>query len=183
MTLPVSPRLIYKQNPLLEVISQLKSPPTRRIDTEPPPPFKERIRRSYPLLKESTANQQPLPPAIAKLIGQSVPGFFQGQAYTFLSEDEKSKVVLTREFVAVSTGHYTRWEEFRSRLQTAVEALRLTYEPSFFVRLGLRYRDVIRSSIRGLEHLDWSKLLRPHILGELGSPHLSNPIRHPARHL
>lgn len=181
MTFPDSPRVIYKQNPLVEVICQLKFPPILRIDTEPPAPFQERIRKAYPLLQESTADQQPLPPAIAKLIGQAVPGFFQGQAYTFLSEDEKSKVVLTREFIAVSTGHYTRWEEFRSRLQTAVEALKTTYEPSFFVRLGLRYRDVIRRSVRGLEHLDWSKLLRPHILGELGSRTLSNSIRHAAR--
>ena len=181
MTFPDSPRVIYKQNPLVEVICQLKFPPILKIDTEPPASFQERIRKGYPLLQESTAEQQPLPPGIAKLIGQAVPGFFQGQAYTFLSEDQKSKVVLTREFIAVSTGHYARWEEFRSRLQTAVEALRLTYEPSFFVRLGLRYRDVIRRSMRGLEHLDWSKLLRPHILGELGSPRLSNSIQHAAR--
>jgi uncharacterized protein (TIGR04255 family) len=181
MTFPDSPRVIYKQNPLVEVICQLKFPPILKIDTEPPASFQERIRKEYPLLQESSTDQQPLPPAIAKLIGQAVPGFFQGQAYTFLSEDQQAKVVLTREFLAVSTAHYTRWEDFRSRLRTAVDALTLSYEPSFFLRLGLRYRDVIRKSMRGLEHLDWSKLLGPHILGELGSPTLSNAIRHAAR--
>ena len=181
MTFPDSPRVIYKQNPLVEVICQLKFPPILKIDTEAPAPFQERIRKDYPLLQESTAEQQPLPPAIARLIGQAVPGFFQGQAYTFLTEDQTSKVVLTREFLAVSTGRYTRWEEFRAKLQTAVEALTLSYQPSFFVRIGLRYRDIIRKSMRGLEHLEWSKLLRPHILGELGYPGLSNAIRHAAR--
>ena len=111
MTFPDSPRVIYKQNPLVEVICQLKFPPILKIDTEPPASFQERIRKGYPLLQESTAEQQPLPPGIAKLIGQAVPGFFQGQAYTFLSEDQKSKAVLTREFIAVSTGHYARLEE------------------------------------------------------------------------
>jgi uncharacterized protein (TIGR04255 family) len=181
MTFPNSPRVVYKQNPLVEVICQLKFPPILRIDTEPPAAFQERIRKDYPLLQENVSDQQPLPPGIAKLIGQSIPGFFQGQAYTFLSEDQSSKVVLTREFIAVSTGHYTRWEEFRSRLQTAVEAVRLIYEPNFYVRIGLRYRDVIRKSVRGLEHVDWAKLLRPHILGELGSPKLSSSIQHATR--
>jgi uncharacterized protein (TIGR04255 family) len=181
MTFPDSPRVIYKQNVLVEVICQLRFPPILKIETEPPATFQEKIRQDYPLMQESPTDQPSLPPAIAKMIGQAVPGFFQGQVYNFQSEDEKWKVAITREFLAVSTTHYTRWEEFRSRLQVAVEALRVSYEPSFFVRIGLRYRDIIRKSMPGLGRLDWSKLLRTHILGELSSPRISKAIQHAVR--
>lgn len=180
MTFPESPRVIYKQNPLVEVICQLKFPPLLRIESEPPSAFQERIRKDYPLLQESSADQPLLPPAIAKAIGQAVPGFFQGRTYTFLSEDERWKVALTREFLALSTAHYSRWEEFRSKLRVALDALVSTYEPSFLVRVGLRYRDMIRRSMGGLENLEWSRLLQPHVLGELSQPRLSKAVQHSA---
>jgi uncharacterized protein (TIGR04255 family) len=135
MTFPDSPRVIYRQNPLVEVICQLKFPPILKIESEPPAAFQESIRKEYPMMQEGSSDQPPLPPPIAKLLGQAVPGFFQGTSYTFLSEDGKWKVVLTREFLALSTGHYTRWEEFRLKLGVAVAALVAIYEPSFFVRV------------------------------------------------
>lgn len=180
MTFPDSPRVIYKQNPLVEVICQLKFPPILKIESEPPSAFQERIRKQYPMMLESSSDQPLLPPAIARALGQAVPGFFQGRAYTFQSEDELWKVVLTREFLALSTTHYARWEEFRSKLQIAIDALVTSYEPSFFVRIGLRYRDMIRRSVVGLERTEWSKLLRPHILGELSHPKLSKAVQHSA---
>jgi uncharacterized protein (TIGR04255 family) len=180
MTFPDSPRVIYKQNPLVEVICQLKFPPILKIESEPPAAFQEKIRKSYPMMQESSADQPLLPPGIARVIGQAVPGFFQGRTYSFVSEDERWKVTLTREFLALSTARYTRWEEFRSKLQVAVEALVSTYEPGFLVRVGLRYRDMIRRSMPGLGNLDWSKLLKPHILGELSQPRLSKAVQHSA---
>src|SRR5579862_1199021 len=143
MTFPDSPRVIYKQNPLVEVICQLKFPPILKIESDPPAAFQEKIRKEYPMMLESSSDQPPLPPAISRALSQAVPGFFQGRTYTFQSEDERWKVVITREFLALSTAHYTRWEEFRSKLQVALEALVGTYDPSFFVRVGLRYRDII----------------------------------------
>jgi uncharacterized protein (TIGR04255 family) len=180
MTFPDSPRVIYRQNPLVEVICQLKFPPLLKIESEPPAAFQERIRKEYPMMVEGSPDQPILPPAIAKALGQAVPGFFQGRTYSFQSEDALWKVVITREFLALSTTRYSRWEEFRSKLQIAVDALVASYEPSFFVRVGLRYRDVIRKSMSGLERLEWSKLLQSHILGELSHPKLSKAVQHSA---
>ena len=181
MTFPDSPRVIYKQNPLVEVVCQLKFPPILKIESDPPAFFQEKIRREYPLMQENSPNQPTLPPGIAKMLGQAVPGFLQSRTYFFLSEDERWKVAITREFIALSTPRYGRWEEFRSRLQEVVAALIASYEPSYFVRVGLRYRDVIRKSMDGLDQLAWSKLLQPHILGELSHPKLSKAIQHAGR--
>jgi|SRR6185437_349449 len=179
MTFPNSPRVIYAENPLVEVVCQLKFPPILKIESELPAEFQELIRVRYPVMQENTPDLS-LPPAIAKVMSQSVPGFVQGRTYSFLSEDEQWRVALTREFLALSTVRYTRWETFRERLQEALHALIASYKPSFFVRIGLRYRDVIRKSMPGLEHLNWSRLLRPHILGPLSDPKISTAIEHSA---
>jgi uncharacterized protein (TIGR04255 family) len=55
------------------------------------------------------------------------------------------------------------------------------YSPSFFVRIGLRYRDVIRRSALNLGDIHWSQLLKPHILGELASPDVESEIHQASR--
>jgi len=134
-------------------------------------------------MQEVPPEQPLLPLAVAKVIGQAVPGFLQGRTYSFLSEDERWKIALTREFLALSTATYISWSEFRSKLQVATDALVATYSPSFFVRIGLRYRDVIRKATLGLEEIQWSKLLKPHVLGELGHPRISKLVQHSAHDL
>jgi uncharacterized protein (TIGR04255 family) len=183
MTFPETPRVIYAQNPLVEVICQLKFPPILRIDTELPSAFQEAIRKEYPLMQIAEAEQFPLPPALLKMVQQSVPGLVQGRTYHFLSEDSKWKVAVSRDFLALSTTSYKRWEEFRDKLETALGAFVDTYSPSFFVRVGLRYRDVIKKSAEALKGLDWPQILQPHILGELGQENLRNAIVHAAREI
>ena len=41
------------------------------------------------------------------------------------------------------------------------------YKPPFIVRIGLRYKNLIRRSVLGLNDVPWHELLRPHVLGEL----------------
>lgn len=183
MTFPDSPRVIYKQNPLVEVVCQLKFPPILKIESEPPASFQEKIRKEYPLMQETAPNEPQLPPGIARVIVQAVPGFLQTRTYTFLSNDEKWKIGLTREFISLSTTNYTRWEEFRGGLKNAFDAFVSYYDPSFLVRIGLRYRDVISRSMRGLKRVEWSKLLRPHVLGELSDPNLSKAVQHSAHEM
>jgi uncharacterized protein (TIGR04255 family) len=48
-----------------------------------------------------------------------------------------------------------------------VDGLLAEYAPPFFSRIGLRYRDLIRRSALNLSGTKWSKLLRPHVVGEL----------------
>jgi len=180
MTFPESPRVVYSKNPLAEVICQLKFPPILRIESEPPAQFQEKIRRDYPLMTETTFDQPPLPPAIARALGQALPGFIQGRTYSFETPDRDWKIGITREFLALSSTHYSRWEDFRQRLRRALDALMTTYQPSFLVRVGLRYRNVIRKDIAGMKDADWSQLLEPHILGELSDPTLAKAVLHSA---
>jgi uncharacterized protein (TIGR04255 family) len=181
MTFPETPRVIYAQNPLVEVICQLKFPPILRIETELPAIFQESIRKEYPLSQTAEAQQIPLPPALVKMVEQSVPGFVQGRTYQFLSDDRQWTIGIARDFLALSTTHYTQWEGFSSRLKKALDAFVAAYAPAFLTRVGLRYRDVIKKSTEALKGLDWPDILQTHILGELGSLELRKSIQHAAR--
>jgi uncharacterized protein (TIGR04255 family) len=181
MTFPDTPRVIYEKNPLVEVICQLKFPPVLRVETELPAAFQELIRADYPFLETADAAEAPIPPAILRLIQQSAPGLVQGRIYHFLSTDSEWKLTVSRDFIALSTTTYKRWEEFRKKLKDAVDAFVQIYSPAFFVRIGLRYRDVIPKSAEFLKGLDWPDILQPHILGELGPLELRNAIQHAAR--
>src|SRR5712692_4167621 len=186
MPFPVSPRVIYKKNPLDEVICQIKFPPVLRIESEPPAQFQDSVRRDYPLFQEASPAfpnflGRGIPPDVGKLINFEISIPMAGRVYQFISADEKWKVGLTREFIALSTSSYVRWEEFRTKLDQAMSTLINHYSPSFFVRIGLRYRDVIKRSALELGDVHWSQLLRPHILGELASPDVESEIHQASR--
>jgi uncharacterized protein (TIGR04255 family) len=184
MLFPESRRVIYGKNPLEEVICQLRFPPILRIDTEIPAAYQERIRHEYPLFLEPQEEENSLgiPPEIAKLVGGKMP-FHVGRSFNFLSADEKWKVTLTRDFLALSTLKYERWEQFKERLKVPLDALVSHYQPVFFTRIGLRYRNVIRRSALALGNVEWSALLKQTILGELADPNLSGAIESATRDL
>ncbi len=181
MRFPESERVIYDENPLERVICQLRFPPILRIGAETPATFQEQIRSDYPLLRERPFSEIGLtiPPEISKIFGEEVlSGFHSGKAvYDFTSGDENWTISLTKDFIALTSRRYTHWGEFKDRFNKAVEAFQEIYSPAHYMRVGLRYRDLIRRSKLGLKDVDWMKLLAPHIAGELSDSSLSNFIR------
>jgi len=186
MTFPVSPRVIYQKNPLEVVICQLRFPPILRIDADSPVGYQERVRQQYPLLNERPAvdlglalpAELKLPPEVAKILGAELGSALRGSntVYDFASADEIWKITLSRDFLAVTTGHYEKWEDFRARLKFALQALLEEFAPAFFTRIGLRYRDVIKRSDLGLAGRAWVDLLQPHIAAELSSPSVAGAV-------
>jgi uncharacterized protein (TIGR04255 family) len=85
--------------------------------------------------------------------------------YEFFDKEGKWKLVLYSDFIALSTVNYEKWEDFRSRLSTAINLLVKYYSPSHFTRVGLRYQDFIIRSELELTQYPWRSLLQPAILG------------------
>lgn len=173
MIFPDAPRVLYERNPLDTVICQLRFPQILRIEADEPVAFQERIRTEYPIL--STRAQLDLgtvlPPDVAKLIGEKLPlPLRQGRVYDFGSADEKWKVTLTSSFIALTaTRGYVRWEDFKGRLAIVLDAAVETYQPAFFNRIGLRYQNLVRRSVLGLDKVPWRDLIQSHVAGELAS--------------
>ncbi len=180
---PESPRVIYDKNPLEEVICQLKFPPILRIESESPAAFQESIRGSYPLFSERPRERLPVPDEVAKLIAENIPLALANPSYEFASADAAWKITLTRDFLALTSTKYQKWEEFCEYLETPLNALTEIYSPSFYTRIGLRYRDVIKRSELGLGGFGWRSLLKPHITGELSLEEIAPRIKHVAREI
>ncbi len=173
MPFPESPRVIYGKNPLEEVICQLRFPSILRIGAEIPAAFQERIRKEYPFFKERGDVDVSLPQEIVQQLPAEVLESLirtSGRVFDFVSSDELWTVTLSKEFLALTTRQYVRWEDFQARLIIPFQALIEVYEPVFFTRIGLRYQNLILKSRLGIDNIGWSDLLQPYILGELSAP-------------
>ncbi len=168
---PSSPRVIYQKNPLVEVICQIRFSPILKIQTEPPAAFQECLRAEYPILRTRSIEESLLPEIPAPVVSairariQHLPQ----AVYDFVSKNGDWTVTLTRESLALSTGRYGRWEEFRSRLRSLFESLQKVYSPLNITRVGLRYQDLLQPSKLGFTTPNWGALLNPAISGILAA--------------
>jgi len=182
MPFPEVKRVIYKKNPLDQVVCQLRFPPILKIDSEVPADFQDRLRSDYPNLSEASLFNVQVPKGVD---ASSIPLEFVKQMvqssgnknYEFSSEDGQWKVNLTRSFIALTANKYKRWEEFRDKLVGLLGKLVDIYSPAYYTRIGLRYIDVIRRSVLGLSDINWNDLLTPYILGVMGSPDVGNDVQ------
>jgi len=179
MLFPDSPRVVYQQNPLDQVICQLRFPQILRVDTEVPVDFQEKIRARFPLVEEKRDVSFPLPEDVA----QSIPmplreSLLRGKRhYDFKTKNEEWIVSLETDFLSLTTRKYMRWEEFSEYLAEALNAVLNIYEPPFFTRIGLRYVDVIRKSKLNLKkEVEWFDLLQPHLAGVFTARAISNAV-------
>jgi uncharacterized protein (TIGR04255 family) len=178
MPFPESPRVVYDRNPLESVICQLRYPDILRIDSEIPSQFQELVRREYPLFEHKQGPTLPI--ELSKIVGKQPP-FTVRSGYDFTSGDGQWTLGLTAGALSLKASRYANWTEFRERVVFGVSALQQVYQPAFYTRLGLRYRNVIIRSILGLGNAPWDELLQPHIAGELQvkavAPHIASAVR------
>ena len=174
MNLPEFERVIYKHNPLVEVVCQLRFPPILKISHQEPVEFQDMIRFRYPLF-ETTRVQLPL--EISQVVQQLGLPLQSDTAHSFKSEDQRWSLSITKDFIALTTASYERYEQFIQRLEEALKIFESIYRPSFYTRLGLRYQDLIIRSKLGIEDKDWSELIAKHIASELYEPNLSSSVQ------
>lgn len=181
---PDAPRVVYQRNALVEVICQVRFPPVLRIEAELPAAFQDRIRQLFPVYKDESGSLLagvPIPDEVLQLLRSSLPAALQKAPRAFAAADEMWTITLAKDFLALSAKRYTRWEEFRRYLEPGLDSLEQIYEPAFYTRIGLRYRNVIRRSSLGLENVGWQDLLRHQLAGELTAPELSEFVEQTAR--
>ena len=165
-------RCHYERSVTHEVICQLRFPTILSIDNREPADFQEKIRGRFPRygVKRETPPPQLIqrPGAAAEI--KPAPSVAN---YAFVSEDTLRKLNLTKDFIALSTLRYTGWEDFAASLDQTLAAFIQVYQPAFFERIGLRYRNIISRSALELEDCQWSDLLKPAYLGALAEEDVS----------
>jgi uncharacterized protein (TIGR04255 family) len=186
MTFPETPRVVYRQNPLAEVVAQLNFPSVLKIDSESPAAFQEAIRGEYPFYELVSSGPQ-LPPNLPSQMANFVQFLTRGAKgppkHQFATQNKTWQVTLTRETIELKTKAYIRWEDFRDRLMRIRDVLDNEYRPAAFVRVGLRYLNLIRQDSLGMEAAPWSDLLNHFIAGELAAPEMAGGIDSVTRQL
>lgn len=165
MKFPESERVIYEKNPLVEVIGQLQFPSILRISQQPPAEFQDRIRDDYPVFEFSSGNQLPL--EISNIMQQLGSPLAINQTYIFKSEDSTWQIVLNQNSITLSTIRYDRYEKFKKKFKDVISIFEEIYNPSFYSRVGLRYRNLIVRSQLNLKDVYWAELIPEHIAPEL----------------
>lgn len=173
-------RVIYKKNPLVQVVCQLRFPRILKINGKQPADFQERIRDKYPLYQVAVEQQQQFAVELSASGVPPTPRILQSEAinnYKFSSLDEKWNINLTSTFLALSTSKYDRWENFINNMKAPLAALIEIYQPVFFERVGLRYVDAFKRSSLNLEGTDWTELIQPFVLGFMSNPAVKGDVR------
>lgn len=175
MPFPEVARVVYGKNPLTDVICQLRFPPILKIDSEIPYIFQEKIKDHYPFYQEKK-----------EVIKQIIPDNPQGKLdqfftksssfrnHEFQSEDNSSRINITRNFIALSTNTYARWETFSDSLKSILDIFNMIYTPPFYTRIGLRYTDIFNRSKLGLSNVGWDELIKTEFLGLLSTSFSEN---------
>ena len=175
MKLPHYERVIYEYNPLIEVIAQLRFPTILKIANQQPVDFQDNIRFEYPIFEVSQNLQ--IPTEISNIITQFSSNLNRDNTYIFKSEDLNWQLFLNKDSITLVTTKYERYKKFVARLKSAVEIFDKIYNPSFYSRVGLKYRDLIIRSKLALQEREWSELIPYHIASELHTPELANSIK------
>ena len=158
-------RCIYQNNPLAEVICQLRFPEILTIGANLPVDFQEAIRSEFPVY--SVRKEMPAP----KITG--TPGNLTIEKqdpvinYQFASADGVWRVNLTSKFISLACTNYTCWEDFAKKLDKPLVSFIKIYKPAFFERVGLRYVNFFSRAGLDLEGVPYSRLFAPCYLGPM----------------
>ena len=161
-----SERCIYRKNQLAEVVCQLRFPTILSIGAREPVDFQDSIRQIFPRYIQ---RQDQLPPKMVQVPGQQPR--FEAQKpvvnHQFMTADGNYRINLSQNFIALTCGKYTRWEDFARMMDQPLASFIELYQPSYFERVGLRYLNAISRRDLELEGTPWKELLEPKYLGLL----------------
>lgn len=164
------PREEYKENILFEVIFQARFPEIMKISREEPVDFQEKIRKHYP---ESGLNIPSLPKDMPEEIKKLITS---DKEFFFFSEEKDWQISLAKNFIALSCkGKYLNYADFRARLEEILKIFNTVYEPSYFTRIGLRYRNIVNDELLiSLNGRNIRKLIPDKIFPELKEENSEN---------
>ena len=161
-------RYIYKKNPLVEVILQLRFPKILSLNSIEPAEYQDKIRSQFPIYQLQVEQEnQVMIQNDGKTVIPSVVNSAANKNHNFISDDGFWKINLTSSYISISTLKYTRWEELLEKFENPYKQFVELYKPSFFERIGLRYVDAFNKKNLNLDNKPWKDLIKEHLLGSL----------------
>ncbi len=180
MKLPEYERVIYQRNPLVEVACQIRFPTILKISNQEPFEFQDKIRFKYPLYEVQKSVSIPgIQNELLQLAQKAGLALnFQDTTYNFQSENLKWQLSLNKDFIALATIEYERYESFKERFKEILDLFEQIYQPYFYSRIDLKYQDlIIRSNLKIEQDKTWADLIPYHIASEFHTPEISQSIK------
>lgn len=171
MTIRQHERVHYEKTPLVEVICQLSFARVEEIAVNGPTKFlTDLFVITYPKHEEQRVVSIQVSEAIetsAEMRSTDIPISDKAvpAVYHFTDTDDIWKVSLCANFLAISCSRYSRWEDFKERINFAITTYANAYGFPHLVKIGLRYKDVIEREPLGLSGVPWKDLLAPFVTG------------------
>ncbi|MDZ4359718.1 MAG: TIGR04255 family protein, partial [Variovorax sp.] len=174
MKISPTDRVIYRNNPLAEVVCQIRFDRIEQLERDGlDPAFKAFVEAEYPVAQQEqafgfslqlggspTASPQPKTIPSTRIFHQS-------------NSDKTWRVSLCADFLALNCKQYTSWDAFLPRMLDCAAAISKSYKNISPTRIGLRYKDLIERDKLGLDGTPWHQLIRPFLLGPLAENALS----------
>ena len=151
-------RFKYEKQPLVEVIYQLRYPTILSINASDPVQFQDAIKKEYPFYRKIVQENEVVVNDVKRSVIKEI-------NHEFISVNKTIKVNLTSSFIAISSLSYDQWENFRELIKFVRNVFEQIYHPTFYTRVGLRYKDVIDRTKFGLQEKGWVDLIKPNVLG------------------
>ena len=172
MRIRPSPRVVYTNNPLAEVVCQVRFDRVLQLQNAAPAALQRELRPEYPTLSVEEHASLQLVLGEGPPIGPSGESTAIPSIYHFASADGINKVSVSADFLSLTCHRYVGWDDFKVRFETGLDVFHRIYAPTPIRRLGLRYKDLISREILGLEGMPWSHLLSPFVTGLFGAVEL-----------
>jgi uncharacterized protein (TIGR04255 family) len=167
-------RVVYKKNPLFEVLCQVRFSEILKLVDGQPSEFNSAVANDYPIVERFEGYELVAIPSGIAQQPQSSP---KKVAQTTFSNFENTwAVTCTSSYLTLTARDYTRWEEFEVRLIKCLTKFMTLYLPGAVTRVGLRYRNIIELETLATENgiLDDSELIAPEVRGLLGNSMFNN---------
>ena len=156
----------YKHNTLFEVAFQAQFPDIVKILQEEPGDFQDILRKNgYP---EYEAGIPILPHGGYRELEAAVSG---EKIHRFSSEEKDWELSLKKDSIELScSANYKNYTDFKEKFKDILEFFQKVYEPSYFSRIGLRYRNMVNKIFLPHIERDIKDFIPEHIFPILSTP-------------
>lgn len=161
-------RVVYENNPLAEVICQLRFPRVDETTTQ----FREKLTVQLVDLGYSAISEEESIEFVHRVVVGEPPAdaevsFPKTKISHFSTADGFWRASISNQFVSLTCQRYTAWVDFLPRMLTVARLFGDAAPSASPVRLGLRYKDVVEREALGLDGVPWHELIQPFLLGAM----------------
>lgn len=161
-------RVRYRNNPLEQVVVQVRFGAVLRLLAEPPSAFQESVLADFPAVQ--VIKTQGI--TFSMLPGSTPQHTAEVSAYLFSTADGHYTAEIKAESLTLTNTHYEGWEVFWGRFERLLKIFLELYPVGQISRIGLRYVDVVDRELNGLAGIPWSELICSELLGPLSGTHI-----------